>query len=105
SVLAAFDRERALAWRGQAVLGFEHRANPRREAQPLQARGGENDGLAFASIELREARVEVAAKRLHLQRRMALAELGLTPQAGRADDASRRQPLESRAQVRNQTVA
>src|SRR5262245_64911537 len=52
-----------------ALLGLEHRADPRRETQALESRRRKHDGLALASIELREARVDVAAKRLHLDRK------------------------------------
>src|SRR6266446_5847458 len=105
SVLAAFDHERALPRRGQALLGLEHRSDSRRETEPLEPRCGEHDRLEFSPIELREPRVEIAAQRIHHQLRMALAQLRLAPQAGSSNDASRRQRFEARAQVRYKAVA
>ena len=88
---AAFERERALPDGGQAVLRIEQRRDPLAEAQPLQTRGGEDDRVVLALVELAQPRVDVAAQRHDRQQRIALAQLRFAAQARRADARAARQ--------------
>lgn len=99
------DAERALPRGGQAVVDVEQRADPRGEAETLEARGGEDDRRVIAAVELREPRVEIAAQRPHVEPRMARAQHRLAAQARRADDGARRQRVERRVIVRHERVA
>ena len=61
---AAFDRERTLAGRRQAVVRIEQRADPRAEPEPLQSGRRQDDRVVPAVVELAQPRVDVAAQRL-----------------------------------------
>jgi len=88
---AVFDRDRALRRGRQPFRWFEPAADAARFAEAFQARAGEDDRVVVAGVELGQARVDVAAQRPHLERREALAQLRLAPQARRADDRARGQ--------------
>ena len=80
-----FDAQRALPRCRQHLLGLEPRRDARMEPQPRQAGGGEHDGVVLPPVELRQARVDVAAQQAHLQAGMALDDLRLAPQARGSD--------------------
>ena len=85
------DRHRALPGGRQAVLGFEQRADALRQAEALQAGGGQDDGRVLAAIELAQAGIEVAAQRLDDQLRIARRDQRLAAQAAGADHGAGRQ--------------
>src|SRR5262245_6880585 len=82
SRLEAFDAERALAGRRQAVLRVEARADALAQAEPDQSGDRQDHGVVLAAVELGEARLDVATQQLRLQVWMALEYLRRTPQAG-----------------------
>src|SRR5207248_5858436 len=83
-----FERDGALTDGGEAVFGVEDRGDAIGEAEPLQACGGEDDRGVVTLVETVEPRVDVAAKRLDPELRIALAQLRFATQARRADCAS-----------------
>ena len=70
--------------------GQGHR-DPRREAQPSQSRGGENERIVLALVELAKPRVEVAANRQEASVRKQPRQLRDAPHAARADRGRRPQ--------------
>ena len=56
-------------WPAAGIIcsGVEHAADARRQAQALQARGRQHDGVVLAFVELAQPGVEVAAQRLDAQ--------------------------------------
>jgi hypothetical protein len=90
----ALDRDRALgggrdeAWRAQAL------ADAFAQAQPLQAGGGQDDGVVIAGIELGQTGIDVAAQVAQLQVGPVRPQQGLAAQRGGADDGAVGQLLE-----------
>src|SRR5436190_990416 len=80
-VRPAFERDGALTDGGEAVFGVEDRGDAIGEAEPLQACGGEDDRGVVTLVETVEPRVDVAAKRLDPELRIALAQLRFATQA------------------------
>lgn len=105
AVRSDFDAERALARGGRARVDVEQRADPRFEAEALQAGGRQDDRRVIAAIELRQARVEAGAQRQHVQVRVARAQHRLAAQARRADHGAGRQRVERRVVVRHERIA
>src|SRR6476620_1737167 len=67
----AFDRERTLARRRQAVVGVEQRTDPCADAEALKPRRRKNDRVALPFVELAQPCVDVAAQRRDRELRKA----------------------------------
>jgi hypothetical protein len=100
-----FDRHRALPGGRQADVRLQHRADALRQAEALEAGGGQDDGRVVAAIELAQAGIEVAAQRLDDQVRVARRDQRLAAQAAGADDGAGRQRVERGVIVGDEGVA
>jgi len=69
------------------------------------ASSGENDRVVAALVELAQACVHVAAKRLDHEPRVARTQLAFAPQAGSADARARRHRRKRRVRVGDEGVA
>ncbi len=85
-----FDAERALPGSRQALRGIQHGADARAQSQALQPGRSQDDGGIVATIELGQARIQIAAQGLDPQLRVARAQHRLATQAGGAYHAARR---------------
>ena len=84
-IAAHFETERALTSAGQHLVGREFTADAGGQAQPLQPRCRQHDGVVLAFVELAQPGADIAAQLLDLQVRPQLAQLGLTAQRCGAD--------------------
>jgi hypothetical protein len=96
---AALQRQRALADSGQAVVGIEQCRDAIPVAQALETGRRENNRRILAVVQFLQPRVHIAAKRLDVELRIALAQLSLAAQARGTDDAVRRHFSERRISV------
>ena len=84
------DRQRALAHRGAHHVGREDLGDAVFPTQPLQARGGQHDGVVLAFVELAQAGIQVAAHGFDLQIGPQFAQLRRAPQRTGAHFRARR---------------
>src|SRR5579872_3020358 len=75
--LASLDGQRALTRRGRTVDRIDDRGDAPVEPEPLQSRQRQNDGVGLATVELGQARVDVATQVDQLQVRPLMQRLGL----------------------------
>ena len=101
---ARFDRKRALSGSRHDDVGFEDFGDPGVEAQSLQPRAGEDEGVVVAPVEFRQSRGDVAAHVEHLQIRPPREQLRPAARRRRADARAGRQPGQTRAGGRHQGV-
>src|SRR5919197_587549 len=90
--------ERALRSLREELVRLEATADLGREAEPVEAAGGEHDGIQPALDALAQARVDVAAQRLNRERGLEREQLRAPPHRGSADPHPR--PQLSRAAER-----
>ena len=102
---AHLETECALTRTRQHGVGLEQRADAGREAQPLQAGGGEHDRVVLPFVELAQPRVEVAAQRLDLQVGPLRAQLHDAAQARGADARAVRQLVQRRMARGHERIA
>lgn len=88
---AAFDADGALADGGQGLPWLQQAADTVAEAQPLEAGGGEDDGVEVTGIEPGEAGIDIAPQGFDPQIRPSCQELALAAQAGGANPRPLRQ--------------
>ena len=82
--LAGLDGEGALAGRGRRAFGIDHLADLAAQTQADQPRRGQDDGVRLATVELGQARVDIAAQRQDFEVWPRPQRLGLAAQAGGA---------------------
>jgi hypothetical protein len=74
------------------------------QPQPDQTGGGEDDRIVVTGIELPQTRIEIAAQAPDLELRIARAQHGFAPQAGRTDHGIGRQLGEPGKPVRDESI-
>src|SRR5947207_15377158 len=82
---SADDPQSALPSSRQHHILIEDLCDALRVTEPLQSSDGENDAIELAGAELPQPGIHIAAQRHKLQRREAMPQLNLTPQAARTD--------------------
>jgi hypothetical protein len=85
-VRADLEAQGALTGARQHLVDAEQAAHAGREAEALQAGGGQHDGVVAAFVELAQAGVEIAAQRFDAQVRAQAQQLRDAAQTGTADD-------------------
>lgn len=104
-VETAFNADRTLADRRQALFGAQRAADALLQPQALQAGHRQNNCVVVAVVQLGQASADVAAQVAHDQIRAAFAQLALAAQAGGADHAALRQLIERGETIGNKSVA
>jgi hypothetical protein len=92
-IAAAFDSNRALRGGGQQHVWLQRNADIT-HVQPVQPGGGEQRGVHFASSQLGQSRVHIAAKQRDLEIGPHRQQLRLPARRGRADPRALRQCLQ-----------
>ncbi len=105
ALAADFNAQGALAGGRQHLLWLEDMANALLQAQALEARSGQYDGVVLPLVELAQARVQIAAQRHDLQIRAQVLQQHLAAQAGGTHHRALGQILQARIARRDKGIA